>query len=81
MNGPRNNLRLTEGSEDNVSHMHGYHDGLHGDGKVANELLLLLIGTNKEEKEELTSDFTTAAEAIVAATHAGDVIFAAFFEL
>ena len=39
------------------------------------------IGTNKEEKEELTGDFTAAAEAIVAATHTGDVVLAAFFEL
>jgi len=38
------------------------------------------VGADEEEKEELTGDFTTAAEAIVAATHAGDVILAAFFE-
>ena len=33
-----------------------------------------------EDEEELTGDFTAAAEAIVVATHAGDVILAAFFE-
>ena len=33
-----------------------------------------------EEEEELTGDFTTAVEAIMAATHAGDVVLTAFFE-
>ena len=36
------------------------------------------VGT--DEKEELTCDFTTAAEAIVMAKHAGDVVLLAFFE-
>ena len=39
------------------------------------------VGANEEETEELTGDFTAAAEAIVAATHTGDVVLAAFFEL
>ena len=39
-----------------------------------------LVGAD-EEKEELTSNFTAAAEAIMVATHAGGVILAAFFEL
>ena len=30
--------------------------------------------------EELTGDFTAAAEAIMVATHVGDVVLAAFFE-
>ena len=38
-----------------------------------------LVGTDEEE-EELTGDFTAATEAIVAATHAGDIVLAAFFE-
>jgi hypothetical protein len=38
-----------------------------------------LVGTD-EEKEELTSDFTATAEVIMVATHAGDIILAAFFE-
>jgi len=33
-----------------------------------------------EETEEVTSDFTTAVEAIMATTHAGDVNLTAFFE-
>ena len=37
-------------------------------------------GADEEEQEELTGDFTAAAEAIMAAMHAGDIIFAAFFE-
>ena len=32
------------------------------------------------DEEELTSDFTTTTESIMVATHAGDVILAAFFE-
>ena len=40
-----------------------------------------LVGADEEEKVEVIGDFTTAAEAIVVATHAGDVILAAFFEL
>ena len=39
-----------------------------------------LVGTDEEEKEELTGDFTATAEAIMVATHAGDIILAAFFE-
>ena len=39
-----------------------------------------LVGANEEEQEELTGDFTTAMEAIVAATHVGDIILTAFFE-
>jgi len=38
-----------------------------------------LVGT-KEEKVELTGNFTTTVEAIVVATHVGDDILAAFFE-
>ena len=38
-----------------------------------------LVGAD-EEKEELTSNFTTTAEAIVVATHVGDIIFVTFFE-
>ena len=38
------------------------------------------IGANEEKKKELTSNFTATVEAIVAATHAGDVVLAAFFE-
>ena len=38
------------------------------------------IGADEEEKEELTGDFTTAVEAIVVATHVGDVVLADFFE-
>jgi len=38
------------------------------------------VGTDEEEKEELTGDFITVAEAIVVAMHAGDVVLAAFFE-
>ena len=38
------------------------------------------VSADEEEKEELIGDFTTAVEAIVVATHAGDVILAAFFE-
>ena len=38
-----------------------------------------LVGAD-EEKEELTSDFTATMEAIMAATHAGDIVLAAFFE-
>ena len=33
-----------------------------------------------EETEEVTSNFTTATEAIVVATHAGDIVLAAFFD-
>ena len=39
-----------------------------------------LVGANEEEQEELIGDFTTTTEAIVVATHAGDVILTAFFE-
>ena len=39
-----------------------------------------LVGADEEEKEELTGDFITVAEAIVVAMHAGDVVLAAFFE-
>ena len=39
------------------------------------------VGGDEEEKEELISDFTATAEAIMVSTHAGDVILAAFFEL
>ena len=39
-----------------------------------------LVGAD-EEMGELTADFTAAIEAILAATHAGDIILAAFFEL
>ena len=38
------------------------------------------VGVDEEEKEELTGDFITVAEAIVVAMHAGDVVLAAFFE-
>jgi len=39
------------------------------------------VGADEEEKEEeLTGDFTIAAEAIVMAKHAGDVVLLAFFE-
>ena len=38
------------------------------------------VGADEEVKEELTSDFTATAEAIMVATHAGDIILAAFFE-
>jgi len=38
------------------------------------------VGANEEEKEEPTSSFITTMEAIVAATHAGDIVLAAFFE-
>ena len=38
------------------------------------------VGTDEEEIEELTGDFTTTAEAIMVATHVGDVILATFFE-
>jgi len=37
------------------------------------------VGTN-EEKDNLIGDFTIAAEAIVVATHVGDVVLIAFFE-
>ena len=37
-------------------------------------------GADEEEQEELIGDFTTTTEAIVVATHAGDVILTAFFE-
>ena len=39
-----------------------------------------LVGTNEEENEELTGDFTTTMQTIVAAMHAGDIILATFFE-
>ena len=39
-----------------------------------------LVGTDEEEKEELTGDFTTTMEAIMAAMHARDIVLAAFFE-
>ena len=42
-------------------------------------LNLAFVGVD-EEKEELTSDFTAAMEAIVVATHVGDIILTAFFE-
>ena len=38
------------------------------------------VGANEEEKEELTSNFTAVAEAIVAATHAGGVVLTVIFE-
>ena len=38
-----------------------------------------LVGVD-EEKEELTSNFTAAMEAIVVDMHAGDVILTTFFE-
>ena len=38
------------------------------------------VGANEEEQEELTGDFTAATEAIMVATHVGDIILAAFFE-
>ena len=37
-----------------------------------------LVGV--DEEEELTGDFIATAEAIMVATHAGDIILAAFFE-
>ena len=33
-----------------------------------------------EDEEELTGDFTTTVDAIVAATHAGDIVLVALFE-
>ena len=39
-----------------------------------------LGGANEEEMEELTGDFTATMEAIMAATHAGEIVLAAFFE-
>ena len=39
-----------------------------------------LVGIDEEETKELTGDFTATAEAIVVASHAGDVVLAAFFE-
>ena len=39
-----------------------------------------LVGTDEEEKKDLTGDFTATTEAIMADTHAGDVILATFFE-
>ena len=39
-----------------------------------------LVGANDEEQEDLIGDFTTAVEAIMVATHAGDIILAAFFD-
>ena len=52
--------------------------------RSSHNLLLLepgfLVGADEEEKEELTSDFTTTAEAIVVAMHVGDIVLAAFFE-
>ena len=38
------------------------------------------VGADEEDNEELTGDFTTTVEAIMAATHAGDIVLAAFFE-
>ena len=38
------------------------------------------VGADEEEKVELIGDFTAAIEAIVVATHARDVVLAAFFE-
>ena len=38
------------------------------------------VGTDEEETEELIGDFTSAVEAIVVATHAGDIVLTAFFE-
>jgi hypothetical protein len=38
------------------------------------------VGADEEEMEELTGDFIATAEAIMAATHVGDVVLAAFFE-
>ena len=38
------------------------------------------VGVDEEDNEELTGDFTTTVEAIMAATHAGDSVLAAFFE-
>jgi hypothetical protein len=40
-----------------------------------------LVGTNEEEREELIGNITAAAKAIVAATHAGDVVLTAFFDI
>ena len=39
-----------------------------------------LVGVDEGELEELIGNFTIATEVIVAATHAGDVVLAAFFE-
>ena len=39
------------------------------------------VGVDKEEQEELTGDFIATEEAIVVATHAGDVVLTSFFEL
>ena len=39
------------------------------------------VGADEEDNEELTGDFTTTVEAIVAAMHAGDIVLTAFFEL
>ena len=38
------------------------------------------VGADEEDKEELTGDFTATTEAIMVATHVGDVILATFFE-
>ena len=38
------------------------------------------IGADEEEQEELIGHFTATTEAYVVATHAGDIILAAFFE-
>jgi hypothetical protein len=39
-----------------------------------------LVVPDEEETEELTGDFTTAMEAIAAATHVGDLVLTTFFE-
>ena len=38
------------------------------------------VGADEEKTKELTGNFTTMAEAIMVATHVGDVVLAAFFE-
>ena len=38
------------------------------------------VGANEDEMEELTGDFTATMEAIMVATHAGEIILVAFFE-
>jgi len=38
------------------------------------------VGTDEGEMEELTGDFTTTVEAIMAATHVRDIVLIAFFE-
>ena len=38
------------------------------------------VGVDEEDNEELTGDFTTTVEAIMAATHARDIVLGTFFE-